>query len=464
MLKHSKLHNQTGENVKCKIQRGSDEINSVSGIILVGGILNRLSSMKSIDDIRLDNVQRGRMSHTDMIKSAVALLAMGKTQYTDIAPFRYDPFFRDALGLTAVPSESTFRQRIEQCSMAPELVWAIGSCNEELLSTVKDFGMEVTDYSRYNVLDIDVTPMDNSGSHKEGVSWTYKKFFGYAPITACLGTHGYMLDCEQRPGKQHSQKGAPEFLRRCLERTDRLGVDDLLVRMDSGHDCTENIELLMSDEMRKGRHTHFIIKRNLRKEPREQWLAMARRVGEKSSPRLGKDVYIGTVSHRHPDDRKDLAPIFITFEVIERTIDHDGQYLVLPEFEVQTWWTNLPDDAATVIQLYHNHATSEQFHSELKSDIGLERMPSGKFAANALILQFGMIAFNILRQIGQTMLEYKSLMPVKTSVKRLRLKTVMLDVIYIACKRVRHAGDTILKLGRNCPWLEVFRCLHLKFC
>jgi hypothetical protein len=31
-------------------------------------------------------------------------------------------------------------------------------------------------------VNIDVSPMDNSGSHKEGVSCTYKKFDGYAPI------------------------------------------------------------------------------------------------------------------------------------------------------------------------------------------------------------------------------------------------------------------------------------------
>jgi hypothetical protein len=35
-------------------------------------------------------------------------------------------------------------------------------------------------------LDIDVTPMDNSGTQKEGVSWTYKKFEGYSPIMAYL--------------------------------------------------------------------------------------------------------------------------------------------------------------------------------------------------------------------------------------------------------------------------------------
>ena len=35
----------------------------------------------------------------------------------------------------------------------------------------------------------------------------------------------------------------------------------------------------------------------------------------------------------------------------------------------------------------------------------LERLPSGKFATNALILELGMIAYNILRMIGQGTIE-----------------------------------------------------------
>ncbi|MCM1062349.1 MAG: IS1380 family transposase, partial [Eubacterium sp.] len=43
-------------------------------------------------------------------------------------------------------------------------------------------------------LDIDVTPFDNSNSHKEGVSRTYKNYDGYAPIMAYIGTEGYISE------------------------------------------------------------------------------------------------------------------------------------------------------------------------------------------------------------------------------------------------------------------------------
>ena len=47
-------------------------------------------------------------------------------------------------------------------------------------------------------VDIDISPFDNSGSHKAGVSRTYKNFDGYAPIFAYIGTEGYLCNAELR--------------------------------------------------------------------------------------------------------------------------------------------------------------------------------------------------------------------------------------------------------------------------
>jgi hypothetical protein len=41
---------------------------------------------------------------------------------------------------------------------------------------------------------------------------------------------------------------------------------------------------------------------------------------------------------------------------------------------------------------YAEHATSGQFHSELKPDLDIERLPPGKFATNALLLACAQLA------------------------------------------------------------------------
>jgi len=94
----------------------------------------------------------------------------------------------------------------------------------------------------------------------------------------------------------------------------------------------------------------------------------------------------------------------IVFKVTKRTIDPNGQALLIPTLAVDTYWTALEFDPAKVIDLYHAHATSEQFHSELKTDMDLERLPSGKFQTNDLVLRLGMVAYNIMRLIPTTIL------------------------------------------------------------
>jgi hypothetical protein len=76
----------------------------------------------------------------------------------------------------------------------------------------------------------------------------------------------------------------------------------------------------------------------------------------------------------------------VVYEVIERTIDRDGQALIIPDIEVNTFWSNVKEKAETIIELYHDHGTMEQFHSELKTDMDMERFPSGKYGVNQIIL------------------------------------------------------------------------------
>jgi hypothetical protein len=446
--------------MKTKLQQSSEEINSIGGISLISGLLNSLKNLKKVDLMRMAKIKIGKIKHSGILKTTVGLFTLGKNDYADITPFHGDLFFRDCLQLPAVPSEATLRQRLDDLGKSQDVSEIVHSSNIELLRKVSYFGTEKSAYGEYTPLDIDVSPMDNAGSKKEGVSWTYKKHDGYAPIFAYLGTHGYMLNCELRPGSQHSNKGALEFISSSLDMIKELGIDlkTILVRLDSAHDSAEIIEELLN------RNTAFIIKRNLRKESKEQWLSLARRVGESKTPREGKTVFTGEASHIKVAGREDLAPIFAVFEVTERTIDKHGQELLIPDIEVNTLWTVLPDKAQIVIGLYHSHGTSEQYHSELKSDLDFERLASGKFSTNALLLSLAMLAFNALRIIGQSALKMKGLLPRKFNVQRRRLRSVIQDLVYIACKRTRHSGAIFLKFGRNCPWFDVFRQLHITFC
>lgn len=314
-------------------------------------------------------------------------------------------------------------------------------------------------HGEWVAMDIDVSPFDNSGTKKEGIGWTYKKVEGFAPNFAYLGEEGYLIHCELREGSQHCQKGTPDFLDQAIGYARRITSATILVRMDAGNDDVENIR-----RCKKHENVDYLIKRNLRNESLEEWLEEAQAHGDWEFPREGKEVYTGE-TWRVLDGKEHRA----VFEAIYRTATPDGQKLLVPDIEVATWWTSLKLPAKQVIELYHQHGTSEQFHSEIKTDMDMERLPSGKFATNALVLSLGLVAYNVLRLCGQTALKQnerlppEKKMPIRKPVGRRRLRSVMQDLMYLATRLTHHARRLGLSFWRNNPWHGVWRELYEKF-
>jgi hypothetical protein len=68
--------------------------------------------------------------------------------------------------------------------------------------------------------------------------------------------------------------------------------------------------------------------------------------------------------------RKEKRTLRLVVRVTERTIDKKGQHLLVPDIELEGWWTSLTVSAAQVIELYKHHGMHEQFHSELQDRPG----------------------------------------------------------------------------------------------
>jgi hypothetical protein len=295
-------------------------------------------------------------------------------------------------------------------------------------------------------LDVDVSPHDNSKTKKEGVSRTYKGVDGYSPIYAYIGEEGYVANVELREGSCHSQsEGTLDFLSSTIRMAKTISPTKLLARMDSGNDALDNIKLFDKEKV------DYIIKRNLRNESLDKWLSMAKDEGEPSEPREGQTVYTGSFFR----DRGLDKPLRMVYRIIERTSHANGQIYLTPEIEVDMWWTSIENSEEDIIRLYKEHATCEQFHSEMKTDIGLERFPSSHFDTNAGIMKLAGLAFNILRMIGQSAISNGNKFS-RHDVRRLRIKTVIQDMIFIACRVISHARQKFLNLGRSNIWRFAF--------
>jgi protein required for attachment to host cells len=170
-----------------------------------------------------------------------------------------------------------------------------------------------------------------------------------------------------------------------------------------------------------------------------------------------------SISYKDAEGNTCTKNIRIVYEVIVRTIDKHGQILLTPAIELNTWWTNLVMSDDEVISLYQAHGESEQYHSEIKTDMDVERLPSGKFETNQLVLELAILAYNILRMMGQESLRADDARKLKRPVRRRRLRTVIGNLILIAGHITKHSRRVVLALGRSNIWRHPFMRLYHRF-
>ena len=94
--------------------------------------------------------------------------------------------------------------------------------------------------------------------------------------------------------------------------------------------------------------------------------------------------------------------------------------------------------------------------------MGVECLPSGKFDTNELVLELTMIAYNILRMLGQeTVNQAKA--PSKRIVSRKRIRTVIQNIIHFAGQLTKHARQLFLSISRSNAWADAFLGLVQRF-
>jgi hypothetical protein len=437
------------------------DLTPVAGLSLVGHYLRALEPAWA----RLDTAHsvKGGVANSDVLRSYLGLLVQGKSDFDAIESFRGDAFFKQALGIGLLPSSPTLRQRID--ARAADFFDFVPSMIETLLSKQRpDYGVLPCGWLP---LDVDTFAMDNGGTVKEGVGRTYAGVDGYCPLAAYLGSHGFCLELALRPGVQHSALETDYNLERVVPMAQRLSAAGpkapILARLDSGFDSARIMAGLASSNKPGLPKVDWLIKWNPRK---TDVAALAATLDADAAtpwehPRAGKRVALWEQAVAIEGVPGTVRRVL---RFIERTIDRHGQTLLVPELTLEGWTTSLPAgfSARDIIALYADHGTHEQFHSEIKTDLDLTRLPSGKFNSNYLVCQLAALAMDILRLMGQRALLGPDA-PVRHSAKRRRIRTVMQELIYRAGRLIQTGRRVILGLGANDRAATVFMRAFAQF-
>ncbi|MEN9395907.1 MAG: hypothetical protein RLZ81_437 [Pseudomonadota bacterium] len=183
------------------IKKLSYDRSSNAGLALVGKYL-RTGKLSTLVDAQF--AVRSGVTNSDILKSYLALLGLGKNDFYAIKDFRGDAFYMRALGLRAVPSSPTLCQRLD--SQASDWFGLSERINQAVLS--QHVNCKPIEFGAlpcgYTPIDRDTFAMDNGNTKMELVGRTYPGVNRYCPLVVYLGTLGFCLELALRPELQHS--------------------------------------------------------------------------------------------------------------------------------------------------------------------------------------------------------------------------------------------------------------------
>ena len=287
-------------------------------------------------------------------------------------------------------------------------------------------------------IDLDSTICETYGLAKEGARHHgYTGARGYHPLLAIAAGTGEVLMSRLREGRANTARGASHFLRETVGRVRYGGArGQLTVRADSGF------------------YTHAVV-------------AVCRRMDVRFSIAIRQRARLRNLSEAIPEDawtpipywmdaaadvaettytpfqaEADAAPVRL---IVRQVKPAPGSQLAL--FATYSYHGFITDRDGETLELeadHRRHAEIENAIRDLKYGVGLNHLPSGRFAANGAWLAVQVMAHNLARWTARIGLGQQIV----------TTKTLRRRVFALAGRITRSARRLTLHLPRRWPWEE----------
>ena len=257
-------------------------------------------------------------------------------------------------------------------------------------------------------IDLDSTICETYGLGKEGARrHNYTGQRGYHPLVAVAAGTGDVLMARLRQGRANTARGAAHFLRETVSRVRCAGATgQLTVRADSGFYTHDIVSVCRKTGVRFSitvrQHTRL---RNLIEAiPEEDWTPIPYWMDGAAD--------VAETSYTPFQGETDAAPVRL---IVRRVRPTPGSQLAL--FASYSYHGFITDRDGETLELeadHRRHAEVENAIRDLKYGVGLNHLPSGRFAANAAWLATQVMAHNLARWtvrigLGQQVVTTKTL-------------------------------------------------------
>ena len=289
-------------------------------------------------------------------------------------------------------------------------------------------------------IDLDSTICETYGLAKEGARrHGYTGQRGYHPLLAVAAGTGEVLMARLREGRANTARGAAHFLRETVGRARYAGATgQLTVRADSGfytHSIVavcRNMKVCFSITVRQHRSLHHLIEAIPESDwrPIPYWMEGAADVAE--------------ITYTPFKSEPGAAPVRL---IVRRVKPTPGSQLALfANYSYHAFITDRDGDTLELEADHRRHAGIENAIRDLKYGVGLNHLPSGRFAANGAWLAVQVLAHNLARWTAR----------IGLGEQVVTTKTLRQRFFSLAGRLTRKARRLMLHLPRRWPWQDQF--------
>ena len=289
-------------------------------------------------------------------------------------------------------------------------------------------------------IDLDSTICETYGLAKEGARHHgYTGARGYHPLLAIAAGTGEVLMSRLREGRANTARGAAHFLRETVGRVRYGGArGQLTVRADSGFyahtvvaACRE-MDVRFSITIRQRASLRDLIEAI----PEEDWTPIPYWMDAAAD--------VAETTYTPFQTKPDAAPVRL---IVRRVKPTPGSQLAL--FARYSYHAFITDRDGETLELeadHRRHAEVENAIRDLKYGVGLNHMPSARFAANGAWLAVQVMAHNLARWTAWIGLGERTVIT----------KTLRRRVFALVGRITRSARRLTLHLPRRWPWETQF--------
>ena len=289
-------------------------------------------------------------------------------------------------------------------------------------------------------IDLDSTICETYGLAKEGARHHgYTGARGYHPLLAVAAGTGDVLMARLREGRAITARGAAHFLRETVSRVRCGGASgQLTMRADSGFythavvAVCRRMDVRFSITIRQHKSLHNLIEAI----PEDAWTPIPYWMDGAAD--------VAETTYTPFQSEPDAAPVRL---IVRRVKPAPGSQLAL--FATYSYHGFITDRDGETLELeadHRRHAEIENAIRDLKYGVGLNHLPSGRFAANGAWLAVQVMAHNLARWTAR----------IGLGEQIVTTKTLRRRVFALAGRLTRSARRITLHLPKRWPWEEQF--------